>query len=343
MVRLGAMGDVLHTLPAVELLHEAWPKAQITWAVEPRWTPLIESHPGFDVFPAPVQRWTRNWLSPQSWREAQATLRDLRSRRFDLAVVFHPLIKATLLARLARPKAMVGFDTPNLREPLSRLLLNRQITANREHVIDKNLALVRGLTGLRKEAPDHVRLPPGKLSPHLPEGDYLLASPVAGWRSKQWPAEHFARLAALAWEQRGLPLVLDGVPADAQALQEIADSAPVGSCRLHLSSIEELIGATRRAAAVVGVDSGPLHLADALDKPGLALFGPTDPKRNGPRSRSLTVLRRADAPISYGREPEVAASMRALSPEQVWADLAPLFTSPPSLSVVGAPKETESS
>lgn len=343
VVRLGAMGDVLHTLPAVELLHRAWPESHITWAVEPRWAPLLEGHPGFEVFPAPVQRWTRDWSAPQSWKQAHLAIRELRDRRFDLAVVFHSLIKATVLARLAGPREVVGFDTANLREPISRFLLNRQITANREHVVDKNLALVRGLTGMLEEASAPPRLPAGEASTSLPVDDFLLASPVAGWTSKQWPPEFFARLAALAWEQRGLPLVLDGAPGDRQTLQSIAAQAPPGACVPHVSSIAQLLAATRRASAVVGVDSGPLHLADALGKPGVALFGPTDPNRNGPRGKSLAALRRADAQTTYRRETEIAASMRAISPEEVWSELASKLNSRPTLSVVGAPKEDESS
>jgi len=336
------MGDVLHTLPAVELLCEAWPETRVTWVVEPSWAPLLERHPDFDVLPIPLKRWTRRRLSPQSWRGVRDAVRGLRDRRFDLAVVFHPLIKATALARLARPKETVGFDTANLREPLSRLLLSRQITANREHVVDKNLALVRELTGLRKEAPNEVRLPPGDLSPDLPPGEFLLTSPLAGWRSKEWPPEYFARLAAKAWERRGIPLVLDGAPNDRKALQKISDLAPADACVVHISTLAELIGASRRASAVLGVDSGPLHLADLLGKPGVALFGPTDPKRNGPRNPKMRTLRRGDAPTSYGRESRIADSMRALTPDDVWSELADVIPPKPTLTLVGSPKETQS-
>lgn len=341
VVRLGAMGDVLHTLPAVELLCEAWPETRVTWVVEPRWAPLLTGHPEFDVVPVPVKSWTRRWFASQSWREANRSIRGLRERRFDLAVVFHSLIKATMLARLAGPRETVGFDTANLREPLSRLLLDRQITANREHVVDKNLALVRELTGLRKERPNQVRLPAGDLSADLPQGEFVLTSPMAGWRSKEWPAEYFARLASLAWQQRGVPLVLDGAPNDRGTLQRIADQAPSGACVVHVSTVDELIGATRRASAVLGVDSGPLHLADLMGKPGVALFGPTEPKRNGPRNPKMRTLRRGDAATSYGREGRIADSMRALTPDDVWRELAEVIPPKPTLTLIGSPKETQ--
>jgi heptosyltransferase-1 len=114
-----------------------------------------------------------------------------------------------------------------------------------------------------------------------------------------------------------LPLVLNGGPADRQRLEAIAREAPAGSCVVNITSVAGLLGVTRRACAVVGVDSGPLHLAAALEKPGVALFGPTDPARNGPYGDTFTVLRSAQAVTSYKRESAVAASMQALEPEQV--------------------------
>src|SRR5207248_3009600 len=118
-------------------------------------------------------------------------------------------------------------------------------------------------------------LPPGRPEGMLPEGPYVLACPLAGWRSKQWPLDHYRQLARRL-RDLGLTLVLNG-PASA-----FASLASVPEARPHCSGIAGLIDATRRAAAVVGVDSGPLHLAAALGKPGVAIFGPTDPARNGP-------------------------------------------------------------
>src|SRR5439155_20434798 len=136
----------------------------------------------------------------------------------------------------------------------------------------------------------------------LPETDFVLASPLAGWQSKQWPMEHYESLAARLKRELGIPLVLNGPP---------------GSSLPHESGLPGLIHATRRAIAVVGMDSGPLHLAAALDKPGVAIFGPTDPQRNGPYRSSLEVLRSPSAVTSYKRRAEIDESMRQVSPEEV--------------------------
>jgi len=136
---------------------------------------------------------------------------------------------------------------------------------------------------------------------------------LAGWASKQWPLEYYARLATLLREKLGLPLVLNGAPGTVPA---------VPGTLVHESGIPGLIDATRRAALIVGVDSGPLHLAAALNKSGAAIFGPTDPVRNGPYGGDFQVFRMPGAPTTHRRGSTIDASMRAISPEQVFAALA---------------------
>jgi heptosyltransferase-1 len=139
----------------------------------------------------------------------------------------------------------------------------------------------------------------------------VLACPLAGWGSKQWPLEYYAAIAKRL-QTIGLPLVLNGAPAARELLAGVAGARP------HLSTIAGLLDATRRAAAVIGVDSGPLHVAAALNKPGVALYGPTDPARNGPYGNSFTILRSPRAITTYRRGTEIDPAMRDLSPEQVF-------------------------
>jgi heptosyltransferase-1 len=141
----------------------------------------------------------------------------------------------------------------------------------------------------------------------------VLASPLAGWASKQWPMDHYRALAARLRRELGIPLVLDGPPG--------ADFAAAEAAIPHYSSLPGLIYATRRAAAIVGVDSGPLHLAAALSRPGVAIFGPTDPARNGPYGDSLRVLRTPAAATTYKRGAAADPSMRNISPDEVFEAL----------------------
>jgi heptosyltransferase-1 len=127
--------------------------------------------------------------------------------------------------------------------------------------------------------------------------------------------EYYARLAQRLRRDAGIPLVVNGPPSEREALAAIAGTV------LHLSSINGLIDATRRAAAVLGVDSGPLHVAAAMGKPGVAIFGPTDPAQTGPYGAGFTVLRSPHAVTSYKRRNEIDPSMRAVTPDAVFEAL----------------------
>jgi heptosyltransferase-1 len=162
-------------------------------------------------------------------------------------------------------------------------------------------------------------LPEGRAESGLPEGDFVLACPLAGWRSKQWPLKYYGMLAARLKQDFDISLVLDAPP-DAQSLLSGIPHAVV-----RCSGLPGLISATRRAVAVIGVDSGPLHLAAALGKNGVAIFGPTDPARNGPYGNTFTVLRSPDAVTSYKRRAAIDESMQAISPDQVFEALKPML------------------
>jgi len=263
MVRLGAMGDVIHALPAAEAL------APVAWLIKPRWLPLLEGNPH---------------VRPITSIE----------RGFDEAYDFQGLIKSAILARLSGARIVRGFDDP--KERPARWLYTEGTTRRGAHVVEHNLALARA------DGPARFVLPPGRPEGRLPEGPFVLACSLAGWASKQWPREYYDEL------RRSLPvpLVLNGPP---------------GSGLDHESSVAGLIDATRRASAVVGVDSGPLHLAAALAKPGVAIFGPTDPARNGPYGGTIRVLRDSTATTTYRRDPRASAAMRSISPAAVAAAL----------------------
>jgi heptosyltransferase-1 len=305
-VRLGAMGDIIHTLPAVASLKHSFPGSRLTWVVEPRWAPLLEGNPFVDRLLL-LDRTSGAGLW-RAWRELRAT-------PCQLAVDFQGLMKSALAACAAGPERIFGFHQSQAREPLAALFYSDRVRARSVHVVDRNLdmAASAGASSVLRCFP----LPPGQAEGTLPSGAFVLASPMSGWRSKQWPLEYYGRLAARLLRETGMPLVLNGPPAANDMLAGVPDAVP------HCSSVQGLIDATRRAAAVVGVDSGPLHLAAALGKPGVAVFGPTDPARNGPCGGSLTVLRSAGAVTSYKRLKEIDSSMREISPDVVFEALKP--------------------
>lgn len=295
VVRLSSMGDVIHTLPAAATLKHSFPRSHLAWIIRPRWMPLLESNPYIDDV-VPLER---------SIPAGLAGARRLRAEHFDLAIDFQGLIQTALLAAAARPDKLVGFDRARVRERPAAWFYSSGIQIRAEHVVDRNLELAAGVgaTNLLRTFP----LPPGAPEGSLPEGKFVLASPFAGWGAKQWPMEYWTALA----RELDLPLVVNGPPDAAPLLQQIRGA------HVHLSGIGGLIDATRRAHAVVGVDSGPLHLAAALLKPGVAVYGPTNPGRNGPYGGSFRVLRALDAVTNYSRRADPDQSMRAITPAMV--------------------------
>ncbi|HEY7210268.1 MAG TPA: glycosyltransferase family 9 protein [Bryobacteraceae bacterium] len=299
VIRLGAMGDVLHTLPAVASLKKSFPEKKIAWLISRKWAPLVAGNPYID-----------DLISFD--RSESASLRrvrgELKALRPAVALDFQGLLQSAIAARLARPARLFGFDRSVAREPLAALLYTDRIRVTGPHRIERNLQLAAA-AGAR-ELWQESWIPLGSPEVDLPHGPFVLTSPFAGWGSKQWPLERYGELAnRLARE--GLPLVANVPPERAGELH------PYKDLTVHSSSLAGLIDATRRAAAVVGVDSGPLHLAAALKKPGVALFGPTDPAQTGPFDSPMIVLRQTGVETTYKRGQATHASMSGISVPEV--------------------------
>jgi len=300
VIRLGAMGDILHTLPAVASLKHSHPGSRLTWAIEPKWAPLLEGNPFVDRIVL-VRR--------DSPAALYSSYRELRSERYDIAVDFQGLIKSALVASASHADRIFGFANSLLRERWAGLFYSSKTSSEAAHVVDRNLdlAVAAGGSSMLRVFP----LPEGTPEGQLPEGDFVLASPLAGWGAKQWPRAHYRALAERLRGELSMPLVVN-LPPDSDWAEP--PSLP------HASSLGGLIDATRRATAVLGVDSGPLHLAAAVSKPGVAIFGPTDPARNGPYGNSFQVLRAPGAATTYKRQ-ATSESMARVSPDQVFEAL----------------------
>jgi heptosyltransferase-1 len=303
VVRLGAMGDIVHALPAVNSLRLSFTKSRIIWVIAPKWEELLEDNPAVDD----VVLFRRS-----GWRELAHSWRAVRSIRPRIAIDFQGLLQSSLVGRASRPARFFGWDAAHAREKLASAFYSDQVCPRSRHVVDQSLELAAaaGAGEIHRKFP----LPPGRPEGNLPMGSFVLTHPFAGWTGKQWPVENYVELAKLL-NRDGISLVANVPP------QRAADLAQMPGVLVHTSSISGLIDATRRATAVVGLDSGPMHLAAALGKAGVALFGPTDPERNGPYGGSLCVLRAPDAVTSYKRRDEIDPSMRRISVSQVYTSL----------------------
>lgn len=293
VVRLSAIGDVVHTLPAAAALRRHG--YEVGWVVEPAARPLIQGNPLVSqVTSAPPARAFR--LGP--FRQA---LRALRAERYDIALDFQGLWKSAAWARFSGAPQVTGYGGPWRREPLSRVLIKEAMFFPPEvHVIDKNLALLRAMdisaVGTREftfpptahEAQAvETRLREAGLRPD----QIVILNPGGGWESKLWPPASFGEVAR-GLRERGLtPLVTWGPGEERLASRVIMASA--GTAVLCFpTTLLELLELARRVRLMVAADTGPLHLACAVGTPVVGIYGPTDPARNGPFSAADVVVRR---------------------------------------------------
>lgn len=303
IVRLGAMGDILHALPSAASLKRSFPGRRLIWVARTKWAPLFEGNPYIDeVLPferGSVAGVVRSWAS-------------LRRIEPVLAFDLQGLVQSALVGRATRPRRFWGFSRKMARESLAAAFYTHSASPPGPHRLQRNLQLVQAAGAA--DLTDETWVPQGQPEGSLPEVPFVLASPFAGWGAKQWPLSSYAALARQL-QQMHVPLVLNVAPAQARLV------APLPNIHVHLSSLRGLIDATRRAVAVIGVDSGPLHLAAALRKPGIAIFGPTDPFTHGPYGGSMTVLRSAGAETTYKRLNAPQQSMLAISIQDVMQPL----------------------
>jgi heptosyltransferase-1 len=325
VVRLGAMGDILHSLPAITALRRAHPEWFIGWAVEPQWQALFradEAQPGTSGMPlvdrlhtVPAKRWAKSPLSRSTWSEMRRVRRELRSANYDLAVDLQGAVRSAVIARWAHTGAVIGEAQP--REFAAKWLFTQRISTRGVHVIEQSLEVVNRMLGENLS----MTLP---LLPSDPNADahaaqlpqpFVLLSPGAGWGAKRWPAERYGRVAAnLAGN--GYTAVINSGPAEEHLAREIIDTANGAACSLSLD-LPGLIAVTRRAALVIAGDTGPLHLACALDRPVVGIFGPTDPARNGPFHCRNRVLRHPGSVRDHARRTEPEAGLLTITPEAV--------------------------
>ena len=274
VVRLSAFGDVIHTIPAVVALRRALPATEIAWAVEPAYRDLVEIVAEVQGIAAPLKRWSRNALASRG--EMLALGRQLRTfAQGETAIDFQGLVKSAFVARVSGAATRFGFHPDSAREQISTWLTNRHVRiAPGEHVVDWNLRLAREV------APDLDPSAVVDFSPFAADPSGRLAAlrgrivllPAAGRPEKQWPVERFRELAA----RLGGPALIAWGPGEEELAKQLgAEIAPPTNFR-------ELAFLLKNARLVIGGDTGPLHLAAALGTPVIGLYGPTDPRRNGP-------------------------------------------------------------
>ncbi|HUI40652.1 MAG TPA: lipopolysaccharide heptosyltransferase I [Terriglobia bacterium] len=306
VVRLSSIGDIVHALPAVAALGQSFPEAEITWAIESRFAALLDGNPFVQrVVSLDTLGWRRRPTSAGTLREARGGLSELRHPRADVAVDFQGLVKSAALARLSGATRRVGFGGRWLRERLAGVLYTERVeAADRRHVIEENLALVERL-GTRRVPRAEWQFPlPRSEAAELRVEERLAAlgtpkfvviNPGAGWTSKRWPPERYAELVRELAQDEDLSVVLTGSGDEEAMIRGILARAQSPRAAYFPSTLIDYIALVRRANLVVGGDTGPVHLAGAVGTPIVALYGPTDPARNGPFAPADVALRKRES------------------------------------------------
>ena len=304
IVKLGSIGDIVHTLPSLAAIRRALPKAEISWVVERRSAEILRDNPILDrLIEVDTKALRRGLMSGETLRAPRQQLRRLRVSAFDLALDFQGLLKSATIARLSGARRIFGFSREGLREPPSRFLLSRRIAVpTRTHVIRKGLALVQGALGVEVPSDaDDFEFPIAVNSSQeleateaaaWAEGDYAILNPAGGWPTKLWSAERFGALADELWKQHGLYSLITYGPGEAGLAQSALQASTLNKAHAVSLSLKGFSALAKNARVYVGGDTGPTHLAIAAGTPVVGLFGPTEWWRNGsPYARDICVER----------------------------------------------------
>ncbi len=345
IVRLSAMGDVIHTLPAAQALRDAFPDATIGWLIEERWADLLSAPGTARRGPRSAKRPLADWvhtLNLTGWRKTLFTAptleriarvwNDVRSVRYNIAVDLQGAIRSAVLASWSGAPVIYGSTQP--REGPASLWYTRKVVTSGTHVIEQSLSLASALTGVIAPAPP-VEFPRDSVAENrieklLRDGgmrDFAILNPGAGWGAKRWPAERYGAVGR-ALATQGIRSIVNYGPEE-EALAREVESASEGTAMTLKSSISELIALTRRAQLFIGGDTGPLHLAAALQVPVVAIFGPTDPARNGPYGTRSIVLRNPASPTTHARNPRPDEGMLEIGVSSVVDAARKLLDGPP--------------
>jgi heptosyltransferase I len=300
LVRLGALGDIVHAIPVAAALRHAFPGARIDWLVSAKHREILDLVPVIDRRlvindrPGTGVRTVRGDLSPTT--SMLSAIGELRRAHYDVALDLQGLLKSAVLARMSGATRVIGFSSAYLREPLARAFYTEvHEPKGIAHVMFQNLSLLEalGLTATPPEFP--IERTDSAIERDMQErtrGRYALLNPGAAWPNKRWPPSRFGAVAAALRERHGLMSVVPWGPGEQPIAEELVASSNGAAILSPPTSIADLVALTRGAALMISGDTGPTHIAAAVGTPIVGLFGPTRPARNGPWSPADVVVSR---------------------------------------------------
>lgn len=305
LVRLGALGDIVHGIPVAAALRRAFPSARIDWLVSARHREILDLVPAIDrrlvINDRPSS--SAGGGAPAAARGAARggtsllqAIGELRRARYDVAIDMQGLIKSAVLARASGASRVVGFAASYVRERLARMAYtdvydpgSRGVhdRAGTRHIVDINLGLLTplGVTSTTAEFPiDHVDSAVARAVAEQTGGRYALLNPGAAWPNKRWPPARLGAVARALRDRYGLRSAVLWGPREEPLAQGVVAASDGAAMLAPQTTIADLVALGRGAALMVSGDTGPTHIAAAVGTPIVSLFGPTRPQRNGPWS-----------------------------------------------------------
>ena len=331
------MGDVLHAMPAVAALRELHPDWRIGWAIEPVWSELLEAEsevhdvawrfsgrdsrrPLVDLWTqVPTREWKQRPFSLSTLRDIAALRRELRRDHYDICVDMQGAIRSAVVGRMAGTDVFAGAAEP--RERPAAWFYERRIGLTAAHVVEQGCELLGAAVG-ETLRPAKVTLPVDPAAERWCDAllagvgeRFVVVSPTAGWGAKQWPVERYGAVAA-ALTLAGFRTLVNAASSEHTVGRRVVEASG-GAATLVPCSVGQMIALVRRAGVVIAGDTGPLHLAAALERPVVGLYGPTDPARNGPYGTKARVLRHGSSRLDHSRHQETEAGLMQITIEEV--------------------------
>ncbi|MCA1579493.1 MAG: glycosyltransferase family 9 protein [Acidobacteria bacterium] len=301
IVKLGSIGDIVHTLPALAALRAGLPHAEISWVAESSCSEILKDNPVLDrLIEVDTKALRRGLMSGETLRAPRQQLRRLRASAFDVALDFQGLIKSASIARLSGARRVFGYSRPALREPVSTVFLSKRISIPpHTHVIRKALLLLQGALGI--SVPANLSFPIGitpvadaeaERAAEGTGGNYAILNPGGGWPTKLLSAAKFGGLADQLWSNYGIRSLVTYGPGELELAEAVRQSSKSDSATPVSLSLKGFYSLAKRARVYVGGDTGPTHIAVAAGAPIVGLFGPTEWWRNGsPYEQDICVER----------------------------------------------------
>ena len=331
LVKLSSLGDVVHALPAAAALRAWWPRAELTWVVERREEAILGGNPDVShVVAVDTRLWRRDvrrpGRAPAVVAEVRGLVRRLAAGRFHVALDLQGLWKSGVITALTRAPLRVGMAAGHCRERPSAWFTNRHVTppAAAVHVVDRYMAVVASL-GIDLAAVG----PPAFPIPREPAAEarmarwledegvkattpLVLLNPGSGGDHKRWAVEGFRRLGEELAVRLGARVAIAWGPGEEPLARAIAHGMRTGAVVPPSTTILEMVALFRRAALVVGGDTGPVHVAAVLGVPTIGLYGPTSARRNGPYGPRVTAIQSPDGRMDGVSVEVVLAAAQAL-------------------------------